>query len=448
MRRREHGFAAALANREFRALWLVEALSVFGDQLARVALALLVFGRTGSASLSALTYALTFAPEVASGFLLSGLADRFPRRAVMVTTDLVRAGCVFAMVVPGLPLGVLWGLVAALSLARPPFKAAQQAVLPEVLGADLYPVGLGLRQITNQAVQVAGFGVGGVLVTAIGAGPVLLIDAGTFVVSAAVLGLAVAARPAARRGKAERASGRAPRRPDRRLLAVFMVGAVIGLLMVPEGLAAPYASAVGGASFTVGLLMAADPIGGVLGGWWAARSTREVTPRSVLVPAVFSGIPLAACAVVPGYVLPMLLWASSGALSTVFLVRLQVVITEVVPDECRGGVMGRFSTCVTVSQGVAIAGAGVVADGGAGPVWTVAFAGVLASVWVVVAGFVWCGARPRRARCAEDEHPSSTDGSDLLVTHRGLLPRRPAVGGVNDSQSRSARADALRGNGK
>ena len=83
------GFVAALRGREFRALWLAEALSVFGDQVARVALALLVYARTDSAALTALTYALTFVPTILGGCLLSGLADCYPRRTVIVVTDLV-----------------------------------------------------------------------------------------------------------------------------------------------------------------------------------------------------------------------------------------------------------------------------------------------------------------------------------------------------------------------
>src|SRR2546423_7006657 len=103
------GFAAALRGAEFRALWLAEALSVFGDQVARVALALLVYAQTDSAALTALTYALTFVPAVLGGFLLSGLADRYPRRSVIVVTDVLRAGLAAAMAIPGMPLWLLWG---------------------------------------------------------------------------------------------------------------------------------------------------------------------------------------------------------------------------------------------------------------------------------------------------------------------------------------------------
>src|SRR5262245_51548455 len=82
----------ALSIVEFRALWLAYAQSIVGDQLARVALSILVFNRTGSPAWTAITYALTFLPALVAGVLLSGLADRHPRREVMMGADLARGG--------------------------------------------------------------------------------------------------------------------------------------------------------------------------------------------------------------------------------------------------------------------------------------------------------------------------------------------------------------------
>ena len=77
---------------EFRALWSAQVLSFAGDQFAQVAIAILVYGRTHSPFLTALAYALTYLPPIAGGPLLSGLADLFPRRRVMIVCDLFRAG--------------------------------------------------------------------------------------------------------------------------------------------------------------------------------------------------------------------------------------------------------------------------------------------------------------------------------------------------------------------
>lgn len=71
-------WSAVLADREFATLWVAYALSLAGDQLARVALAVLVFDATGSPAVTALAYAVTFLPWLVGGPLLAGLGDRYP----------------------------------------------------------------------------------------------------------------------------------------------------------------------------------------------------------------------------------------------------------------------------------------------------------------------------------------------------------------------------------
>ena len=104
-------FVDALRVREFRVLWLADAQSMAGDQLARVALSVLVFERTSSEVLTALAYALTFLPALIGGALLSGLADRMPRRRVMIAGDLVRAVLLATMAVPALPIWLVCTLL-------------------------------------------------------------------------------------------------------------------------------------------------------------------------------------------------------------------------------------------------------------------------------------------------------------------------------------------------
>src|SRR5437660_4154958 len=84
-------FRDVFAVREFRALWFSEILSVAGDRLALVALTLLVYHRTGSPLLAAVAYAAGYVPWVIGGLFLTDLADRRPRRTVMIACDAVRA---------------------------------------------------------------------------------------------------------------------------------------------------------------------------------------------------------------------------------------------------------------------------------------------------------------------------------------------------------------------
>ena len=72
----------ALAVPEFRALYLAQALSQLGDQLAKIAIALFVFERSHSPLLTALSWAVTYLPWLVGGPWLSVYADRLPRRDV------------------------------------------------------------------------------------------------------------------------------------------------------------------------------------------------------------------------------------------------------------------------------------------------------------------------------------------------------------------------------
>src|SRR3954466_5059603 len=95
-----------LANREFRALYVAQALSVVGDQLARIAVALLVYERSHSPLLTALTYAVTYLPWLVGGPLLSVYADRLSRKRMMIFCDSVRAGLILVIAIPKVPISV------------------------------------------------------------------------------------------------------------------------------------------------------------------------------------------------------------------------------------------------------------------------------------------------------------------------------------------------------
>src|SRR5438270_9271128 len=147
-----------LANREFRAMYAAQALSVVGDQLARIAVAVLVFDRSHSALLTAVSFGVSYLPWVVGGPLLAGYADRLPRRTVMIFSDLARAILVLGIAIPGMPTAVLFVLVALVAFMEPPFLAARAALLPDVIGeGDRYAVASTLSNTTNNVGVVAGF---------------------------------------------------------------------------------------------------------------------------------------------------------------------------------------------------------------------------------------------------------------------------------------------------
>jgi len=130
----------------------------------------LVYERTGSGLITAAVYALTYLPALFGGVLLGPLADRLPRRALLIGGDVIRAALLAVMALPSLPVPVLAGLLVIVVLVGTPCKAAATALAVDLLTVEDYPVGLGLRAATVQVDQLAGFAVGGVAVPAVGAG--------------------------------------------------------------------------------------------------------------------------------------------------------------------------------------------------------------------------------------------------------------------------------------
>ncbi|OLF07081.1 MFS transporter [Actinophytocola xanthii] len=352
---------------EFRAIWAAELLSVVGDQLARVALAVLVFERTSSASWTALTYALTYVPAMLGGVILSGLADRYPRRTVMVVTDLGRAGVAGAMAMPFLPLPVVMSLVFVLTFVRGPFKAAQLALLPTVLPGERYLVGLSIRQMSSQAAQVLGFLGGGLLLLVVDPHVALGLNAASFAVAALVVAVGVRKRPAplATTSDGDRAGVVGAAQliwRDRHLRGLVALSCLVGLTVTPEGLAAPYAGSLGVTVVGVGVLMAADPAGSIIGAWLALRIPARSRGALTVPLAVIGAVPLAAVVLQPGLVGSVTLFAAAGVCSTAYLLLAQEAYMRRVPDGRRGTIGGLVSSGVTASQGLAVLGAGVVAD--------------------------------------------------------------------------------------
>jgi MFS family permease len=357
--------------REFQALFSAYTVSVAGDQLARVALSILVYDRTGSPAWTALTYALTFLPDLFGGPLLSGLADRYPRRAVMIACDVARAGLVALMAIPGMPLLAVVVLLVVVQLAGSPATAARGALLPQVLGEEAYPAGQAAMQTVFQLALVVGFVGGGGLVATIGTTGALLVDAGTFAFSALIVSLLLRPRPAA----ADKAGGEVVQRgwlrdvvagaalvwSDLRLRALVAFACVSGFYVTGEALATPYATGLGGGPFAVGLLFASYAVGVAAGMLTLGRLPKPLRLRLMPPLAVASCLPLVVCFVNPPLPVVALLFVLSGVGGSYNLVASTTFVLAV-PDERRGQAFGLAVTALRVAQGLGVALAGLAAE--------------------------------------------------------------------------------------
>ncbi len=164
---------------------------MFGDRMVAVALSFAVLGIGGSASDVGLVLAARSLPLVASLLVGGVVADRVSRRAVMVTTDLVRLGSqglAAVLLIAGSAdvwsLALLSGVSGA---ATGFFNPAATGLLPAIVAPeDLQPAN-GLRATAMSAGEILGPALAGIVVATAGAGWALAIDAATFAASAAFL---------------------------------------------------------------------------------------------------------------------------------------------------------------------------------------------------------------------------------------------------------------------
>jgi len=386
-------FREVFAVREFRTLWLAQLLSIAGDQFARLALTVLVYDRTRSALLAAVTFAASYLPMFIGSLTLGWLADSYPRRTIMTGSDLISFALVLAMTVPGLPVAALVALLGLVSLASAPFMSARSATNREVLGKELYQRGTAITQTTYQVGGIAGYAVGGVVVAITGTRGALFVDAATFAASALLIRIWVARRPAA-------SGAHGPRSPqltsgvrlvfgNRVARTAVLIAWLVAFVSAPEGISAPLGHALGGGPDTVGLLLTAMAAGAAAGPM--LYSSRLVSPAwRMRLTAVLAA---AACAVLmlfavrPSLVPALLILAGSG-LASCYLVSENAAFYEAVPNEHRGAAGGVANAGMVLGQSVMMIAAGGVASH-IGPEAAIAISGAAGTTVAVMLAVSW-----------------------------------------------------------
>ena len=387
-------FRNVFAVAEFRALWLAQLLSVLGDQLARVALTVLVYDRTRSALLAAVTFVVSIVPTFIGGVTLAWLADRYPRRAVMIVCNVIQGLLVLVMVIPGMPLAAVVALLFVVTLAEAPFASARAAILPDVLADDAYVAGTAVGLTTYQFAQVLGFAAGGAVVGFFGTRTSLVIDAVTFGGAALILRVWIRWRPApgaSASGQRElsRVAGiftgarLVVSRPALRTPMLF--GLLAAFYNAPEGVAAPLAHALGSGAAAVGVILAANSLGQTVGALLFSRFVAPQTRLRLMGPLAFS-----ACAVLalffwrPGLPVSLLILAASG-LCAAYQLAANAAFVQAAPQEQRSQAFGAAQGAMSLGQGAVMILAGAVAGHHSAALAIAVFGAVGAMVALAVA---------------------------------------------------------------
>lgn len=188
-------FDVLIRNPGFRRLWAAQVVSQLGDWIGRVAIVTRIAELSGVDARSALGFlfaldiSLRMLPAVVLGPLAGPLADRLPRRALMITADLARGACVLGLVLVDTrgELPLLYALLFAQMGLSTFFEAAKSAAIPSTLAKGDLQAGYALSAATWSTMLALGSYLGGVLVDPLGVERVLQLDAATYVFSALCL---------------------------------------------------------------------------------------------------------------------------------------------------------------------------------------------------------------------------------------------------------------------
>ncbi|WP_203788118.1 MFS transporter [Paractinoplanes rishiriensis] len=367
-------FRTVLAIREYRAIYASVLVSWLGDYLAKAAVTVLVYQRSESVLMSAAAFAVSFLPWIIGGTLLSALAERYPYRRVLIFADLARMVPLALLLLPQVPIPIMLVLVFLISLGTPPTQAARSALLPQVVGRDKLPTAVILNQTTGQAAQVFGYLVGAALAAGIGPRVALTVDLITFAISAALIAVGVQHRPAA--------SARAHRSHlldesaqgfrlvfGRRTLRSIasMIFVLTAFSIVPEGLAAAWAAQGNPDPVTrgldQGLIMAAGPIGYVIGGLVIGRLIAPSRRDKLVRPlALLSVMPLIPALLAPPPVVVSLLVLCAGLAQGGLVPTLNAKFVLILPHGYRARAYGVMQTGTQLSQFSGVIVTGLLAD--------------------------------------------------------------------------------------
>jgi MFS family permease len=358
--------AETFRNPGLRRLQLAWVGSLLGSWSYSVALAFYAYAQ-GGASAVGIVAVIRMVPAALLSPFLSTLADRYPRRLVMVTIDLIRAGLMAAAAVAIAADASPWAvyvIVGFSTVVGAPFRPAQAALLPTLARGPAELTAANVAATTLESVGAfLGPALGGLLLAATNAQVVFAVNGASFVWSAwMVLAIRVHEPVSAVRGRGhgEALASEATagfrmivrNRDVATLLALFTVQTLVSGALVVFVVVIALDLLHGGAS-TVGWLSAAIGAGGLVGGAVAlVLAGRARLPDDFAVGLVLFGTPLLLVAAVPDLSVALIALAIVGVGNSLVDVAGVTLLQRIVPNEVLGRVLG-------VLEGIALGSIGI-----------------------------------------------------------------------------------------
>lgn len=169
-------------NRDYMLLWGGQTVSQIGDALTIVAIPLLIFEITQSATSLTLAFVLEAIPWILIGPIAGVWVDKVNRKLLLIIADFFRMGLVFCL----FWIDAVWQiyLIGFLSQVMASiFLPARSAAIAELVDKTLYVKAIGLSHVSYRIVQVIGPSIAALLLGFIGTRPIFIVDTITFLIA-------------------------------------------------------------------------------------------------------------------------------------------------------------------------------------------------------------------------------------------------------------------------
>jgi MFS family permease len=362
---------APLRTADYRRLWVGQVVSVIGDKINQIAMAMMVFAITGSMLQMGIMLGVTVLPTALFGLPAGVYVDRWDRRRTMLVADVLRAAVVVAI-----PFVVRFGIGWAYALAFVTatlalfFVPAKRSLIPDLVPGDDLMAANSLDNASEAIAELIGLAAGAAIVATIGYSGAFAADAATFLVSAAMIAMIRFRQPqlpfpAPREDfAAETLAGVRSIFTNEVLRELFSVY-VASALFAAAAIAVCYALALeryrAGAA-GLALLDAASAVGILVGSVLVARSGPGRLGMKFLIGVTVFAPVFALLVFAHNIWIAAVLIAAAGVMNMFFFIPATTLFQTLADSSVRGRVMAAVATATRIMMAIGLVLAGALAE--------------------------------------------------------------------------------------
>jgi MFS family permease len=370
-----------LRQRNFSLLWVGQFISVIGDWVLFIALPFYIYSLTGSVLATGMMFIVSTLPRLLLGSVAGVFVDRWDRKRTMIVADLLRV-LVVALLLLVHSRDWIWLIYLSAfleSVVSQFFNPAKSAIIPLLVAKDDLLPANSLNGLSDALTRLLGSALGGALMGWLGFPSVVLLDAGSFLFSALMIATIVMplhpdTQPASQHAPAangargilgvwrEWVAGLRLVRQERLLLMLFIVLGVafLGDSMITVLIVPLVKVLMGGGAQLLGWLMAAQGVGGLLGGLLVGQIGKRSSPQRLsALGLVATGIIILVIINVPHSLLVLPLMGVAGMAAAAWLISSETLLQLATGDQFRGRIFGTLGTTSALASlaGMLLAGA-------------------------------------------------------------------------------------------